>query len=263
MAYENVCNKLNMKIGILFCGYNSEEYVKEALEPFLKDKRFIVSAISVPFEEYKDQEPYEDSTTQFLKDKFASLELDYLATSPKFIPEADARNKALAPLLKEEVDYIWLVDADELYTPENINSIIDFIQENNSVWYKLCFKNYVFDGKQYLEEPFCPPRIFKTAFPGFYYPQFFWDNDISYVDGTSFTRVAYHGFSNLTVPKEVAWIKHMTWINNEIGKRKVAYQESHFNGMCSYKWNDDKKCLDFNEEYFKMTGEEKPKICKL
>ena len=55
------------KFGIIFCGYNHEETVEQALEPFMNDERFVIAAISVPFEEYKNQEPYEDKTTEILR----------------------------------------------------------------------------------------------------------------------------------------------------------------------------------------------------
>ena len=263
------------KFGIVFCAYNVEPYVHKSLEPFLRPW-FWVSAVSVPFKEYSTQEDYRDNTTEILRnftrewteDGLTTDHLDpfeiQLVDSPEYIQEHEARNLALDNL-KQQVDYIWLVDGDEIYTPKQINSIVKYVEDHPAAWYRLCLKNYVFDTDSFMEEPFCPPRIFSTHYNGDFNPRFVWDNDMAYQRLGLNSLVDYRQLSNLTVPKEVAWVDHYSWLNDEIGKRKVEYQQKHF-GHCSFKWVQnyaslhDKGRLEFDEDYFEKTGEQKPKI---
>lgn len=249
------------KYGIIFCGYNHEETVQQAIEPFLNDERFIVAAMSVPFEEYKNQEVYEDKTTEILRNLFQDGKIKYFIDEPKYIKENIVRNLAADSLKKEEVDYLWIADADEIPSKENLNKIIEFIEnDNNSFWWSLSYKNYVFDKHTYLAEPFMPPRIFKMHKTGCSFSSFFWDNCANYA--TNFGHsIHYLSLKNKNVPKEIAWIPHYTWPNNELGKRKCAYQKAHFGGTCSYEWNE-KMGLHFNESYFKSIGKPLPEILR-
>ena len=59
-----------MKIGVIYCGYNTIEYVEDSITPWLelKDKHNIyISAISSPFEEFPNEGVIEDGTTEYLK----------------------------------------------------------------------------------------------------------------------------------------------------------------------------------------------------
>ena len=257
------------KVGIVFCGFNVEPYVRKALEPFLRP-HFWVSAVSVPFKEYRSQEDYRDNTTEILRgyqkqwsddgitDDFLIPFPIELVDSPEYIPEHEARNLAL-DRLPPDIDYIWLVDGDEHYTGEQINAILEYVEAYPAAWYSLCLKNYVFDKQHYMAEPFTPPRIFSTHFDGDFNPRFVWDNDMAYQRLGVNSLVSHKALPNLTVPKEIAWVDHWTWMNDEIGKRKVEYQTEHF-GHCSFKWVKDH--LELDDDYFKKTGENKPKINK-
>ena len=66
------------KFGIIFCGYNTEEYVLESIEPFLKRDNHIVSAVSVPFKEYKGIDLLHDHTTDLLRELVEQKRLKYL-----------------------------------------------------------------------------------------------------------------------------------------------------------------------------------------
>ena len=99
---------------------------------------------------------------------------------------------------------------------------------------------------------FCPPRIFKTEELG----EFYWDNDISfYKKGSKEEVTRQEERVSMIIPKGLAHVRHMTWLSNEKGKKKVEYQNRHFghNGehCCSYAWSHDKNELIFNEAYYK------------
>lgn len=247
----------NNKIGVIFCAYNCEDYVEDSISPFLNDERFVVSAVSVPFLEYRDFNTSRDKTIDILKSKLAKGEIKYLIDSPNFIKEHEARNLALDKLKKDKCDFYYIADGDEFPKKDKLESIIEYIStDKESIWWRLCLKNFVFDEETYLEEPFCPPRIFKTKTEELSHPSFYYDNDISYLNKSG-QRVSYQDLTCSTIPKEIAWIDHFTWPNDKRSRDKVNYQMSHF-GLCSFSW-DEKKGLTFNEEYYKLKGENLPK----
>ena len=247
------------KYGIIYCGYNTEDYVVESIEPFLKRDNHVVSAVSVPFKEYRGIDDFHDHTTDILRELVNQKKLKYLVDKPRYVTEAEARNLALFHLKKYNIDYIWLIDSDEFYTEEHIEKIEDYVESSNKNLFKISLKNHVFDLDHYLEEPFCPPRIFKTNIKdAFKLANFYWDNDICYEYNGEMVR--YDQIEELeTIPQDVAFIPHYTWLNDRIGKRKVEYQHRHF-GHCGYKWNHDKHCLEFDEDFHKKHNIPIPKV---
>lgn len=244
-----------MKFGILLTAYNFSDMIDDCLKSWVSLKNEFdleFCAISVPFKEYEGLNIKEDNTAQILNNKYNIKTI----TEPRFIDESVARTLAFDELKKAGCDYVWILDADEAYTEDDIRKIIRFVEFNPEIYYfHINFKNYVFDGKCWIDG-FCPPRIFKTH----HAKGFYWDNDMTYT--LKDQDFSYKQMSMATIPKNIAHIKHMTWLNNERTKNKIKYQESHFkNGFgCSYRWNEEKDCLEFNEEYFKKSGEIKPKL---
>src|SRR5262249_50119189 len=141
--------------------------------------------------------------------------------------ETDARGKALEYLVGKGADILWQVDSDEPYTEANITSILAFLDRTPTTsWYRLSLKNHVFDTEHYLEDPFTPPRIHRvhtTDSKGrpLVADHFSGDNDIAYKGELTFTQSL---LPNLTIPKTVAFIRHLTWLNDERSRRKVLYQ---------------------------------------
>ena len=66
------------KYGIIYCGYNTEDYVLKSIEPFLNRKNYIVSAVSVPFKEYKGIDQFHDHTTDLLRELVEQKKLKHL-----------------------------------------------------------------------------------------------------------------------------------------------------------------------------------------
>jgi hypothetical protein len=259
--------KCMKKYGIIYCGFNTEDYILKSIEPFLNRENYFVSAVSVPFKEYKDIDELEDNSTNILRELVNQGRLQYLVDEPKYILELEARNLALENLVKHNVDYIWLVDSDEFYTEKDIQKIEDYVESSNKNLFKISLKNHVFDKEHYIEEPFQPPRIFKckidianSLYP-FILNQFYWDNDICYSCFGNLVR--YDKIEELTIiPEEIAFVSHFTWLNDKIGKRKVAYQHKHF-GHCGYRWNKDSETLEFDEDFHRINNIPIPKIKKI
>lgn len=245
-----------IKIGILGCFYGKEEYIDECLSPWFQfkkeNKQTIISVSNFEFaENVIDESKFDTKVFESLK---KITEIDFLYSECEMgkaigQKEATIRNVALLPLLESGVDFVWLLDLDEFYTLKDIYSIIEFVNIHKSYVYEINFKNYIFEGKSYIEG-FHPPRIFLNDGIS----EFYWDNDISY-GGQSYKEKGV-----IEIPKEIAFIKHLTWLNKD-GNSKVEYQMKHF-GNCSYKWNAEKQSLEFNEEYFRKTNEKIPEVFK-
>lgn len=249
-----------MSIGIIYCGYNSKPYVKDTITPFinLKDKFHLnISAVSLPFLEYFEINKENDGTTEILIELYNNNKIDNVFTGPNYIQEHKARDLCLQYLKIINSDLIWLVDADEFYTQKDIENILAYVNSNPEYcWYSINFKNYIFDGKQWIDG-FCPPRIFKTKFYNQEINEFYWDNDIIYKDKNNHTA-SYKNFPNSNIPRNVAHIKHLTWLHTN-GKDKYEYQMKHF-GRCGYKWNYETNKLELNDDFYIKNKIELPKI---
>ena len=247
-----------MKLGVIYLGFNNFKYVKESILPwvtlkYIYPEMFIINAVSVPFLEYKEENIKEDETTEFLKVLSEANFINKCFDNPKYIKENEARNLALFDLLKKDVDYIMLVDSDEIYTLNEIENIFNFIKNNDADAYKINLKNYIFDGKSYLDE-FCPPRIFKTKINGGL-NSFYWDNEVIYNNNKTDKHINF-----ITIPKEIAFVRHMTWLH-ENGEEKVKYHKKHFGG-CSYIWDEKRKELSLDIDYYDRMGYKRPIIHK-
>jgi hypothetical protein len=263
------------KIGVLGCGFECEEYIEEVLKPWFEAKQnnlagceFVFSFVHGQFKEYSviNGGEIKTQTPKWYYDHSSSI--DYFS-APSPASEAEQRNNALMPLLREGCDLVWLLDLqDEIYTLKQIEDIVLYIKnERFTSWFNLCFKNYVFDKNTYIKEPFCPPRIFRVSTNGFKLKDFFWDNDVRY-EGTVNTgysfdskTINYAALPSKMIPARIAHIKHLTWLSNEKSKKKCLYQQMHFGGKCSYKW-DDQIGLTFNEAYYKENGLNLPILIK-
>jgi hypothetical protein len=254
------------KIGVIYVGFGNIEYVKESIPIWLKAREqktggntWIISAVSVPFAEYKDtQFANDECATEYLK----TLPLDYLVTEPKFVSEAEARNKALFYLLEQGCDWVVLADSDEFYTLDNISNIARFIARDSlTTWFSFSYKNYIFTENQYLAEPFCPPRAFRVKSGGYILDSFYFDNEVRYRGIITRDLKDFKEMSNRNVFKTVANIVHKTWPSNSRGKDKVLYQQKHFGPQyCSFRWNEAENKLEFNPDYYNMVGKPIPEV---
>ena len=266
-----------MKIGFLMCGFECDEYINRVLAPWLELKNqknnsgdeFVFSCVYGQFKEYAEMFGQKTVKKPKWAKKYSGL-IDNFVLTETPDSEANHRNLALKYLQDQKCDIIWLLDIqDEIYTVDGIKNIINFIKMNNYYcWYSVSLKNYVFDEKTYLLDPFTPPRIFRTSFYGYKLVKFSFDNDPIYqnhnqddlpginyqFDSTRYT--SYKQFSNTIIPTNIGGtIRHFTWLNNEKSKNKIAYQLAHFSGICGYKWNEQENKVEFNELYYRSLGQ--------
>jgi hypothetical protein len=251
-----------MKIGLIASAYNCAQFLEDCLKPWeiLKkqsEHELCCSFIHNCFKENKELHlPIEssDGTAKILEQKHDDGTIDYYNFSTEYLREHEARNVCLKNVLQENVDYVWTLGLDELYTIDEIEKILAFVEANPFVdWFKINYKNYIFDGKQWVDG-FCPPRIFKVnTHAGL--KELYYDDDFIYTDGSDYKKL-----SNLEVPKVIAHVKHMTWLHSN-GKAKVEYQKLRWgdNG-CSYSWDYKENKLKFNENFYKITNKPLPII---
>ncbi len=256
-----------MKIGVIFCGYNMAEYAVDSIMPWVEAKAyqtggysFVLSAVSVPFANYPAATS-EDETGVILKDLESRNSLDKVFTEPRNINEWEARDLCLQYLLKQKVDLVWQVDLDEFYTLEDIENILKFVEKDAmSSWFKISFKNYAFDKSSYLSEPFTPPRIHRTTVYAGHLHKFIYDNDLSYKRHLNGEEISHNSVAFKLIPRQVAWVKHLTWLNDSRSRDKVKYHTDR-GWLCSYSW-DEEKGLQFNDKYFDKNNLHKPLLLK-
>lgn len=249
-----------MKIGIIYTAFNTAEYLDASIAPWLEARKnqlngnhFCVCAVSLPFKDFPSERL--DKTKQKLEALYDLDEIDDLIVGPDSIPETEARTLALKKLLGRQVDIVMQVDGDEFFTTEQIGGIFEFVAKNRFIsWFRLSYKNYVFNEKTFLNEAFTPPRIYRTP----YLDRFYDDNNLQYKmsDGRVVKDLE---MASLTIPKNVAWVKHLTWLSDERSKKKCEYQQKRW-GACSFRWDDEKNELCFDEKYFSSRGLLPPEI---
>lgn len=260
-----------MKIGVIFAIHcNSESEIESVLKPWIElesnyNHQIVKTAVSYTFAENRNIFSKEENaqTIKYLKNSnhFSFIFSDEDDETGEF-EEAKVRDKALQYLKTQNVDVICIWDGDEFATAEQLKNIFSFVEKYDEFcWYSISYKNYVFDENTFLTDPFTPPRIFRTRFYNASIGRFYLDNDISYeAEGQEFR---FQGFPHRIIPKEIAWVKHLSWLSNERSRRKVAYQKAHFakyGGECSYAWDEKENKLIFDLDFFKKRGLMIPKI---
>jgi len=268
-----------MRVGIVFCSYGMPELLTESLTPWINARtaklggnEFVISAISVPFKEYKGKIQEDMETAERLNAYKASGWIDYAFSEPKWEEEKTVRNTALHLLLEEaKCDTIWLADGDELYQLVEIERIMAFIQANPfTVWFRGSLKNYIFDQNTFLKEPFNPPRGYRVNPKGYRLYGFRFDNEMIYTESNpannpaegKIARIVDHEeLPCLTIPKSVAWTFHSTWLSNEKSRLKSEYLLTRWgSSFCSYLWDYQKNCLVFNPAYYERFGKALPEL---
>lgn len=187
-----------------------------------------------------------------------------------YMTEAEVRDAGRRMLMSKNVDLIILLDlSDEYYTARDIDRILSFVDRNPFVAsFKGSFKNYVFDDKTYLVEPFQPARIWRTVYGDRVLTRVVYDNDCEYARPDGAAAVRDTALPQLTIPPAIAWVKHLTWPSNERGHSKQRYQEARWsfkegrgNG-CSYAWDDAKGRLVFNPEWYARNRLPLPEVAR-
>ncbi len=258
------------RIGVIYTAYQAEDLIEASLMPWLKARaaklgghEFIICAVCAPFDGFNHSATPIDSTRQALMAWRIVDEIDHLVSSFVPIKETEARGRALRWLVDEaKVDLLWMVDGDEFYQERDILGALAFVESNPLVdWFRLCLRNYVFDSRTYLVDPFTPPRIHRVHLGGYRAHGFWDDNNVTY--GGTITRDLKRDtdFASMTVPKEAAYVRHESWLSNERSRAKIAYQTDRWPSS-SFSWDDSKGGLIWNAAHFARLGESIPETAR-
>jgi len=255
-----------MKIGIIYTAFNSEHYIADSLQAWIEARsnklgghEFYIAAICAPFDKFGQSRM--DDTHGKLIELVSNEKIDIVHSETHPVKETVARGWGLTSAFAYGVDIVWQVDSDEFYTIDEISKIIRYVERQSFIpAFRLCLKNFVFDQDTYLAEPFNPMRIHRTKFNSCVITKFWDDNNIMYDnDGVEVRDIQ---LANLTIPKTVAWVKHLTWLSDFRSKHKVEYQTAR-GWQCSFKWNYELARLEFNTEYYRSRGLALPEIVKI
>ena len=251
-----------MKIGVLFCAYRNINTVEDSLRGWLAIKEegydVEIAAVSLPFAQF---EPKNDDGTQIFLESIKGR-LAWLKCGNETVgEECNTRDLAAQALKEKGCDVIILWDGDEIASKQELQSIIRFIAADKfCAWFQFSYKNYVFDETHFLAEPFTPPRAFRVKVGGLKLGSLIADNLFYYEDAQG-QRVSPWQASFRTIPKTVAWIKHLSWLDDSRAREKIAYQQLHIPKGCPFLIDKDGK-MNWNESYFLTSGERIPIVEK-
>ncbi len=242
-----------MKIGVIYVGFNTEEYIAGSLGPWLEARasrldghEYVIAAVSVPFVGFDVGEM--DHTYEALQLCKHTGKIDWLLAGTEPMKETEARGHALKWLVAQGVTHIVQWDSDEFPTTEQLSAILRFVAARPFVdFFRISYKNLVFTPDQYLAEPFTPPRIHKVHNgSGFLAAGFHQDNGVYYERPWSGERVLDTQLTSCTVPKHIAFVRHASWLNNSRSRRKISYQAARGWPNCTFAWDDTQGGLIWN-----------------
>tara|TARA_R100000152_G_C6781219_1_gene215254 strand:- start:3194 stop:5914 length:2721 start_codon:yes stop_codon:yes gene_type:complete len=252
ITFKMVKEKINLitkkvKIGVQIMAYNCAEAFPRLFEPWVKLKDELNLDFWVHSRQFKIYEEMgvEDSNSETLsmfQNDYSNI-IDYLSVPEEALSDHESRSLHIDYCKEKDIDLIFMLDADEFYTEQQIRDTINFVKNNaESDWYAIQLKNYVGDDGDW--EDFSPVRLIWTKRHGGI-KEYYWDNHFCYED-----REEYRLKKNTKVPKEIAFPDHYTWTNskNTCGpnsiKDKIEYQKKFYNGECGFRWNEKDQTIE-------------------
>ena len=262
------------KIGILGCGYDCHNGLSERLNPWFQRPEsktdFVFSFVSAKFKEYEDLNINKDNTEteNILSFLLQSKLINYLEIPKEAISESEARNLALKHLLDEKCDYVIMLDMDENYSDKDIHNILYYLNQEDNQFYgtfRIGFRNLIFDNNHYIKN-FTPMRIWKVNIGDFKLKSVVYDNDCDYVNNMDMRNhvISDKEFPNKIIPFNLVNPLHYSWNDYERSCEKIMYQEKRWNppngNGCSLRINKEKKCIEWNIDYFDRAGFSPPEV---
>ncbi len=252
-----------LRIGILMIGYNCVEHLKKVITPWLSVRSELpelVSDVKICFTYGIFEETAKlgfpqispDGTMDVLKELKDRKILDHVFFTEGPQKENEMWNKNLLFLKSQGPDILIMLNADEIWTIEQIEKMLIFVNRNKLVdYFKVNFKNYCINYKTYVDD-FIVPRIWRNkvhkGLKGSYK-----DDLMEWEDGKKDVQC-----SCLTIPRALCFVKHYSWVGSEeYLKRKVAFSSLRY-GLCSYSWDEQNNCLKLNDEYYSKLNIPKP-----
>lgn len=254
-------NKL--KVGITFIGYECMELMPKALEPWINIRKnggideiesLTISLSHGCFEETaKLGFPIHstDKSHEWMKLQYSKGNVDNVIIYESPMKEYDMWSGNYN-FFKEKVDFMVMLNHDEMWTIEEIQALFKYIYFNPLVdYYKVNFKNYCINENTWVSD-FIVPRMWWTKKnEGLY--RFYQDELVEYHNGKRDFQC-----SNSIIPG--IFPKHLSWVGSkEYLKRKLAFQLLRFK-TCSYAWDEVNDCLKLNEDFYTKFNIPKPTL---
>ena len=201
-----------------------------------------------------------DGTVQKLQELNSNGVIDSLVIYDKPVEEQIAWSDNLPFLISNNVNLLWMVGSDEIFTVEDIEKILKFVKRNELTdIFKINFKNY-FGFNKYTKS-FIAPRIWNMTRNGGV--KEFWKDDLVKFGNGKLD----HEVSTITIPYNYCHPSHYSWslppncgdeFNLNFQKRKLGFQAKRYVN-CSYKLSG-KGELEYNKEYYQMIGQPVPEV---
>jgi hypothetical protein len=265
---------MSLKIGCIYVGYQCEDLLARSLTPLtaaratkLGGHTWTICAVSVPFVGFDHGGASLDATRDLLRDTLTEGYIDCLIADEPPVPlkETEARGQALQWLVAQGCDTLLQWDADEIATELDLLRITSYVELNPwTPWFRLSLRNAVFTADQYLIEPFTPPRIHRVTAGGYTVTAFWDDNNVLYRNIKCPDHLKRDiDLASMTVPKEISWIRHESWLSNARSKAKIRYQlDARLWPECSFRWDEETDQLRFNEAYYAARGLSLPEVAR-
>jgi hypothetical protein len=254
------------KIGITAIGYECAEHIDKVFNPWMEVEAGAVSDliesvhISVAHgcfnETYKIGYPI--SSTDGTIKRFQELENSGFIDKFNLFDEPDWEyefwNSNLEFLFSKNINLLMMLNMDEVWTVEEIRGALEYINKTQEAdYFKVNFKNLVINEHTYVKD-FIVPRFWRTnrngGIRGFHF-----DDELTFANGKTDKTAPFK-----VIPVESVFPRHYSWVGSEeFLQRKIAFQHAHYK-TCSYAWDENKKQLILNEDYYRMTGKPKPQL---
>lgn len=234
-----------IKIGIQILAYNCAESFSKLIEPWARLKEelnFVFWVGSGQFKIYKEMgcEDLNQETIKLLTTEYKDvIDFLFIPDSNNLLSDHDMRSQCLGFFEEEDVDLLWILDADEFYSEEEIRRVVEFVQHQQEYdYYRISMKSYVMDNNHWVD--FIPMRIvWRKRFGGI--RNYYFDNHYCYHDNSE-----YRSHKCCDIPKEVVFPLHYTWTqyHNTTGPKKIQdkieYQKRYYSDGCGYYYDEEK-----------------------
>ena len=244
-----------MRIGVLFSLYNCMHYFDSCVNPWfdLKDKYdFVFATCSGVHQQMpKEAKKRANANNAYSLLKILGKDFDFIVSTmgKNNWTDEKSKNYMLNYLKDQNVDLIWIVDGDEIYTKTQIVNIIEFIESNTQYdIYTLNYKNHVFKKNLWIDD--FHKRVIYWINRNEGIKEFIFDTDIKYNDDT----LAIDSNHICRIDRNIAFIDHYTWLVNDCRtKDKLEYQNNKYYGTdgkrCGFKYTDAEGLI-FNKDFY-------------
>jgi hypothetical protein len=243
-----------LKVGITFIGYECMELMPRALKPWQDIRNGClkideIESVTISLTHGCFEETAKLGFSIRSKDgsaEWMAKEADDKRVDNAFVLAFPAKEYDMWTMnydrFKEEIDFMVMLNHDEMWTPDEIRQLFKYIAFNPWVdYYKVNFKNYCINENTWVSD-FIVPRMWWTK-KNSGLKRFYKDELVEYNNGKKDVECSFSVVPGIT-PKHLSWVGSKEYL-----KRKLNFQALRF-GSCSYAWDEEKDCLKLNDDFY-------------